>query len=114
MTNLMRHQDHRVRRAAVDCLTQLHNPSIIVHWGPSETIMANFWKISCQVVLSIARQILDISRQTEPYMKILLDLLANILDARTIFLTDISVNKVVWHLYVFSAELNLFIGNGHY
>ncbi|KAG0745150.1 hypothetical protein G6F62_003419 [Rhizopus arrhizus] len=90
MTNLMRHQDHRVRRAAVDCLTQLHNPSIIVHWGPSETIMANFWKISCQVVLSIARQILDISRQTEPSMKILLDLLANILDARTTFLTDIS------------------------
>lgn len=94
ITNLMKHQDKRVQRAVVDCLIQLHDPSIIVHWGPTNTIMTNFWKISSQAVISIARQILDTTRQDEELLRTLLDLLANILDSRNSFVIDVSVSQV--------------------
>lgn len=91
IANLMKHQDRRMRQAAVDCLTQLHDPSTIIHWGPSNSIMSTFWKISSQVVSSIARQILDNTRQNEELMNALFDLLSNTLDARNSFLIDVSV-----------------------
>jgi hypothetical protein len=91
MINLMKHNDGRVRRCAVDCLIQLHDPSIIIHWGPSSTLINNFWKISSQTVLCIALQILD-NRQNEELSKSLLELLAKILIARNNFLSGIMVS----------------------
>ncbi|KAG1474757.1 hypothetical protein G6F57_010255 [Rhizopus arrhizus] len=99
IANLMKHQDRRMRQAAVDCLTQLHDPSTIIHWGPSNSIMSTFWKISSQVVSSIARQILDNTRQNEELMNALFDLLSNTLDARNSFLIDVSESCVVHDLY---------------
>lgn len=69
----------------MDCLTQLHGSAIIKHWGPSGTVMNNFWKISSQTILSIARQILD-NRTNEDYLKSLLDILSKILISRNTFL----------------------------
>ncbi|KAG1467326.1 hypothetical protein G6F56_004473 [Rhizopus delemar] len=88
LTILIKHQDKNVRKAAIGCLTKLHDPSIILHWGPSKTIMSTFWKISSHSILSISRQILDNSRQSEESMRTLFDLLANILDSRNCFLVD--------------------------
>ncbi|KAL7314719.1 hypothetical protein PS15m_006255 [Mucor circinelloides] len=88
MISLLRHVDRRVRRCAIDCLTQLHSPSIIKHWGSSSTVMSNFWKISSQTVLSIARQILD-NRANEDYLKSLLDILSKILISRNTFLSSV-------------------------
>lgn len=86
-----------MRRCAVDCLTQLHGSSIIKHWGPSATVMSNFWKISSQTILSIARQILD-NRTNEDYLKSLLDILSKILISRNTFLGSVMVsNKVQEH-----------------
>lgn len=91
MIQLMKHNDRRVRRSAIDCLTQLHDSSIIIHWGPSSTLINNFWKISSQTVLAIARQILD-NRQNEELLKSLLELLAKILISRNNFLSGILVS----------------------
>jgi neurofibromin 1 len=93
MINLMKHNDRRVRRSAIDCLIQLHDPSIIKHWGPSSTLLFNFWRISSQTVLSMARQILD-NRQNEDLLKSLLESLAKILVSRNIFLSGIMVKKI--------------------
>jgi hypothetical protein len=91
MINLMKHSDRRVRRCAVDCLVQLNDPSIIMHWGPSSTLVNNFWKISSLTVVTIARQILD-HRQNEELQKSLLELLAKILISRNSFLNSIVVH----------------------
>ncbi|KAG2213997.1 hypothetical protein INT47_001268 [Mucor saturninus] len=88
LINLMKHSDRRVRRSAADCLIQLHDSSFIAHWGPSITLINNFWKISSQTVLAIARQILD-NRQNEDFLKSLLELLAKILISRNSFLRSI-------------------------
>ncbi|GAA5815422.1 hypothetical protein MFLAVUS_008930 [Mucor flavus] len=88
MINLMKHNDRRVRRSAIDCLIQLHDPSIIKYWGPSSTLLYNFWRISSQTVLSMARQILD-NRQNEDLLKSLLESLAKVLISRNIFLSGI-------------------------
>lgn len=99
MINLMKHSDRRVRRSAVDCLIQLHDSSIIIHWGPSFTLIHNFWKISSQTVLAIARQILD-NRQNEDLLKSLLELLAKILISRNSFLSGVMVN-ISWYVFYF-------------
>lgn len=88
MISLMKHNDRRVRRCAVDCLIQLHDPSIITHWGPASSLVNNFWRISSQTVLFIARQILD-NRLSEEMLKALLELLSKILMARNKFLVGI-------------------------
>lgn len=93
MINLMKHSDRRVRRSAADCLVQLHDSSIIVNWGPSVTLINNFWKISSQTILAIARQILD-NRQNEDFLKSLLELLAKILISRNSFLRSTLVNII--------------------
>lgn len=91
MISLMKHNDRRVRRCAVDCLIQLHDPSIITHWGPASSLVNNFWRISSQTVLFIARQILD-NRLSEEMLKALLELLSKILMARNKFLVGIVVS----------------------
>jgi neurofibromin 1 len=88
----MKHNDRRVRRCAVDCLIQLHDSSIIKHWGPASTLVNNFWRISSQTVLYVARQILD-NRLNEEIIKSLLELLSKILMARNTFLAGILVKK---------------------
>lgn len=93
----MKHADRRVRKCAFDCLTQLHGSSIIKHWGPSSTVINNFWKISSQTILSIARQILD-NRTSEDYLKSLLDLLSKILISRNTFLSSVMVKSSFFFL----------------
>ncbi|RCI06233.1 Ras GTPase activating protein ira2, partial [Rhizopus stolonifer] len=88
MINLLRYSDKRVRKATVDCLGQLHNAENIGHWGPSSTIVNNFWKVSCQTVTTIAYQVLD-CRQNEGLSKCLLELLAKILVSRNSFLNSV-------------------------
>ena len=92
MISLIRHQDKRVQRCAVDCLIQLHDPTIIQHWGPATHLIQNFWRISSHTVLFISRQILD-NRMNEDTLKQLLELLSKILLSRNAFLTQIMVKK---------------------
>jgi hypothetical protein len=95
----MKHSDRRVRRCAVDCLVQLNDPSIIMHWGPSSSLMNNFWKISSQTVVTIARQILE-HRQNEELQRFLLELLAKMLVSRNSFLSSIVVCILIGKLNI--------------
>ncbi|KAI8357236.1 hypothetical protein BD560DRAFT_197971 [Blakeslea trispora] len=86
--SLLRYPDRRVRKAAMDCFSQLHSAENIFHWGPSSTLTNNFWKISSQTITTMARQILDF-RQNEELSKNLLELLSKILVSRNTFLHNI-------------------------
>ncbi|KAI9476341.1 MAG: hypothetical protein EXX96DRAFT_507481 [Benjaminiella poitrasii] len=88
LIHLTKHNDKRVRKSAIDCLIQLHDPSTIKYWGPILTQLNHFWRISSQVILSIARQILD-NRQNEETSKSYLDLLAKILVSRNVYLESV-------------------------
>ncbi|KAI9265605.1 hypothetical protein BY458DRAFT_438052 [Sporodiniella umbellata] len=88
LTQLMKHQDRRIKCAAMSCLSQLHETSLIMYWGPSDATFSSFYRISSQALVSVARQMLDVTRQTKKSMNMLLDLLANMLDARCRFLSD--------------------------
>ncbi|KAI8994897.1 hypothetical protein BDB01DRAFT_714840 [Pilobolus umbonatus] len=89
MVNLLRHHEQRIRRCAMDCLIELHDSKFIRCWGPVESKISNFWKISFETVSSIARQILD-TRQHEIVLKALLELLSKIMISRISFLNEIN------------------------
>lgn len=98
----MRHNDRRIRKSAVDCLTLLNDPANIKHWGPPSAIIQSYWKISSQTKLTIARLVVD-NRQYEELTKTLLELLAKIMLSRNNFLASI---KVVRYARVFVSLAN--------
>ncbi|KAI9491357.1 hypothetical protein BDB00DRAFT_874401 [Zychaea mexicana] len=85
ITNCLRDQRPIVRDAAAECLSKLHAPDYIVAWGSSSRFIESFWKISSQVVFTLAKQLLD-TRERDDGLKKLLDLLARILTLRNDFL----------------------------
>ena len=85
MANLFQHYDQGLRQLASECLSKLHLANNIIHWGPEETLMTNFWRISSKVVFVLAKQILD-NKQGEEGLKSLLTLLMKLLAARNDFL----------------------------
>jgi len=52
-------QDANLRAKAAKALSTLHQPSMIAQWASPEEIMPAFWEISCQVTLSLAKQIIE-------------------------------------------------------
>ncbi|KAI9261580.1 hypothetical protein BDA99DRAFT_547292 [Phascolomyces articulosus] len=85
ITNCLRDQRPIVRGAAAECLSKLHAPDYIMAWGSSSRFIESFWKISSQVVFTLAKQLLD-TRERDDGLKKLLDLLARILTLRNEFL----------------------------
>ncbi|EXX73089.1 Ira2p [Rhizophagus irregularis DAOM 197198w] len=77
--------DNAIRSIAADTLLELHNLEYIERWGPEDKIMYSFWSISSQVMLAIARQILDY-KEREESTKHLLDLLLQLFIRRNQFL----------------------------
>jgi neurofibromin 1 len=96
MIKLLRHPDSRIKRCTTECLLRFHDPTVISHWGPPTSLVANFWKISSQTMLLLARQILD-SKQNEDTLNALLDLLSKILNARNLFLAKTLVKSTYTH-----------------
>ncbi|KAI9269931.1 hypothetical protein BY458DRAFT_182532 [Sporodiniella umbellata] len=88
LTALIKHPDNHIKQGAVSCLVKLYDPSIIVYWAPSKSIMSVFWKVSSHTISCIARKILDNTRQNEELMKTLFNTLASILESRYTFLTE--------------------------
>lgn len=85
ITNCLREQDQYVRDAAAMCLFKLHSPDYILEWGSSPNFMESFWKISSQVVLTLAKQLLD-TRERDDGIKRLLELLKKLFESRNEFL----------------------------
>ncbi|KAI9323567.1 hypothetical protein BX666DRAFT_2016762 [Dichotomocladium elegans] len=85
ITNCLRDTRPAVRGAAAECLLKLHAPNYIMMWGQPNHFMESFWKISSQVVFTLAKQLLD-TRERDDGLKKLLDLLARLLVMRNDFL----------------------------
>ncbi|CEG79304.1 hypothetical protein RMATCC62417_13789 [Rhizopus microsporus] len=85
IANCLREQDQYVRDAAAMCLFKLHSPDYILEWGSSPNFMESFWKISSQVVLTLAKQLLD-TRERDDGIKRLLELLKKLFESRNEFL----------------------------
>ncbi|CAG8508989.1 2177_t:CDS:10 [Funneliformis mosseae] len=74
-----------IRTTAAETLLELHNLEYIVKWGPEDMTMDNFWLISSQVMLAIARQILEFTER-EDNIRYLLELLLQLFVRRNEFL----------------------------
>ncbi|KAI7885924.1 uncharacterized protein EV154DRAFT_521553 [Mucor mucedo] len=85
ITNCLRDSSSCVKDAAAECLYKLHTPEYIVLWGHTDKIMESFWKISSQVLFTLAKQLLD-SREKDQSLRKLLDLLKRLLSSRNQFL----------------------------
>jgi len=72
-----------IRMTAAETLLALHSPDYIEKWGPPENRMQNFWNISSQVMLGVARQLLEPKEEGTKYM---LELLLQLLTRRNEFL----------------------------
>ncbi|CAO3626389.1 unnamed protein product [Cunninghamella echinulata] len=86
MANCLRENSSVVRDAAAECLFKLHSSEAIAEWGHSDQFMEAFWKISSQILFTIAKQLLD-NREKNESLKKLLDLLKKLLICRNDFLT---------------------------
>ncbi|OZJ06244.1 hypothetical protein BZG36_00849 [Bifiguratus adelaidae] len=89
ITQCLKSSSPSIRRPAAECLRRLHQDTYIVQWGEPHTMMETFWKTSSQVLLTIARQILD-TKKRDDTIKTLLELLRSLLVQRNQFLS--------WHL----------------
>ncbi|KAI8079304.1 hypothetical protein BDF21DRAFT_493917 [Thamnidium elegans] len=85
ITNCLRDSSSCVRDAAAECLYKLHAPDHIMLWGIPDRFMESFWKISSQVLFTLAKQLLD-SREKDNELRKLLDLLKRLLTSRNMFL----------------------------
>lgn len=94
MATCLRENSTVVRDAAAECLFKLHSSEAIVEWGNSDQFMEAFWKISSQIVFTVAKQLLD-TRERNDSLKKLLDLLKKLLICRNDFLTlhQVKVDK---------------------
>lgn len=85
ITNCLRDPSSSVKEAAAECLYKLHAPDYIMLWGHADRVMETFWKISSQVLFTLAKQLLDI-REKDNSLRELLDLLKRLLTSRNTFL----------------------------
>lgn len=85
ITNCLRDTSTAVRDAAAECLYKLHEPAHIMLWGTLDHFMESFWKISSQVLFTLAKQLLD-SREKDNELRKLLDLLKRLLTSRNQFI----------------------------
>ncbi|KAI9282283.1 hypothetical protein BY458DRAFT_429071 [Sporodiniella umbellata] len=72
-----------LRDAASDCLTKLYAPDTIPQWGQPGAFMEPFWKISSQVLYTLAKKLLD---EKSSESKSLLELLKRLLTQSNEFL----------------------------
>ncbi|KAI8975307.1 hypothetical protein BDF20DRAFT_914255 [Mycotypha africana] len=84
ITTCLREPNQSVKDTAAMCLYKLHTPAYILEWSPSQS-MESFWKISSQVVFTLAKQLLD-NREKDDGIKRLLDLLKRLFECRNEFL----------------------------
>lgn len=87
ITACLRDSSATVKTVASACLLSLQSSTYIPRWGPPDSIMETFWKISSNVVFNIAKQILEY-REREEGLKMLLDLLRQLLEKRNEFLKN--------------------------
>ncbi|KAF8979403.1 Ras GTPase activating protein ira2 [Entomortierella lignicola] len=76
-----------IRTTAGDVLLQLFDSRIIERWGSGANLMITFWNLSSDVIISIARQLMELNC-TDDKARFLLELLQQLMSRRNIFLKD--------------------------
>lgn len=85
ITNCLREPNQYVRDTAAMCLFKLHQPTYMLEWSPNPNFIESFWKISSQVMFTLAKQLLD-NREKDDGLKRLLELLKKLFESRNDFL----------------------------
>ncbi|CAG8730221.1 7577_t:CDS:2, partial [Ambispora leptoticha] len=85
ITNCLNNSSRAIRTIAAETLLELHKPDYIEKWGSPQNKMRNFWYLSSQVTLTVARQIIE-SKEREEGAKYMLELLHQLLIKRNEFL----------------------------
>ncbi|KAL0078943.1 hypothetical protein F4703DRAFT_1778323 [Phycomyces blakesleeanus] len=91
MTQLLQHPEQNIRQLSGECLIKLHEQKHIDLWGPFETRMPNFWRISSQLGFLIARQILEKPKDDEGNL-FLMNLKGKLCATRSIFIRNNAEN----------------------
>ncbi|KAF9431608.1 Ras GTPase activating protein ira2 [Entomortierella beljakovae] len=76
-----------IRTTAGEVLLQLFDSRIIERWGSGANLMITFWNLSSDVIISIARQLMELSC-TDDKTRFLLELLQHLMSRRNIFLKN--------------------------
>ncbi|KAI9597754.1 hypothetical protein BDF19DRAFT_434347 [Syncephalis fuscata] len=87
ITSWLHDPDPLIRTNAAEALLELHKPAFINQWGPPHLIMKSFWSISSQVMLAVARHILNF-KEREDGTRYALELLQQLLVRRNEFLRE--------------------------
>jgi neurofibromin 1 len=85
LTNWLRDPSPALRNNAAETLLSLHKPVYMEQWGAAGDAMRSFWIISSQVMLALARQLLEYKERDEG-LRLTLDLLMQLLVLRNDFL----------------------------
>ncbi|KAG0019213.1 Ras GTPase activating protein ira2 [Podila clonocystis] len=76
-----------IRTTAGEVLLQLFDSRIIERWGSGANLMVTFWNLSSDVIISVARQLMEL-KCTDEKARFLLELLQQLMSRRNIFLRD--------------------------
>ncbi|KAI1294478.1 Ras GTPase activating protein ira2 [Mortierella claussenii] len=76
-----------IRSTAGEVLLQLFDSRIIECWGSGANLMVTFWNLSSDVIIQIARQLMEL-KCTDEKSRFLLELLQQLMSRRNIFLKD--------------------------
>ncbi|KAF9922254.1 Ras GTPase activating protein ira2 [Linnemannia zychae] len=76
-----------IRTTAGNVLLQLFDSRIIKRWGSGANLMVTFWNLSSDVIISIARQLMEL-KCTDERSRFLLELLQQLMSRRNIFLKE--------------------------
>jgi hypothetical protein len=87
LATLFQHPVQTIRQGAAELLVKMHQSDLIAFWGPNESILPSFWKISSPVIFSLARQMMD-NKSNDDNLKALLDLLIKLFKKRYTFLKN--------------------------
>lgn len=92
LATLFQHQVQAIRHSAAELLSKMHQSDYIMCWGPEDTVLPNFWKVSSPAVFNLARQILE--SKSNNNIKGLLELLMRLFKTRNVFLKSHQVSRL--------------------
>ncbi|KAF9578599.1 Ras GTPase activating protein ira2, partial [Lunasporangiospora selenospora] len=76
-----------IRKTAGEVLLELFDSRIIERWGSGANLMVTFWNLSSDVIISIARQLME-PKCTDETTRFMLELLQQLMSRRNIFLKE--------------------------
>jgi neurofibromin 1 len=94
LATLFQHPTPRIRQDSLELLVKMHRVENIAQWGPADSLLSNFWKVSSAVLFNLARQMLEI-KSNEDNLKSLIQLLTRLFKKRYAFLRTKQVNPSV-------------------